>query len=257
MTPAGFTEEEILREALLAPRTALLPQPDTRILEQDGLWRVITPSLSQGGLNEVCGTRLEGADADRVIDETLADYARHGIRFRWTLTPWDRPLDLAERLARRGLTRDEACVMYRVLADAPLAAPAGVEPVDAANLDDYSRVFAEGFGVDPGPLAPMHRRTLLDEGRGRYLGFLASHQGVPGGAAAVLLLPRSAYLVGSAVSPGLRGKGLYRLLVHARERAAQQAGRRLVTTLARAETSAPILERLGYATAARVGIFRR
>jgi GNAT superfamily N-acetyltransferase len=255
--PLPFTQDELLREVLIAPREAILPQPDTRILSEDGLWRVITPSLPQGGLNEVCGTRLSEAEADRVIDQTVADYARHGIRFRWTLTPWDSPGDLAERLARRGLTREEACAMYRVLPDGPLATPAGVARVDAANLGDYSRVFAEGFGVDPGPLEPMHRRTLLGEGRGRYLGFLASHQGVPGGGAAVLLLPRSAYLVGSAVSPALRGKGLYKALVQARERAAQEAGLRLVTSLARADSSAPILERLGYATAARVAIFRR
>lgn len=252
-----FTADEILHEALIAPRQAILPQPDTRILEEGGLWRVITPSLPQGGLNEVCGTRLSDAEADRVIDDTLADYARHGIRFRWTVTPWDQPADLPERLARRGLTREEALVMYRVLPEAPLPEAAGVARVEATNLGDYTRVFAEGFGVDPVPLEPLHRRTLLDEGSAHFTGFLASHQGVPGGGAAVLLLPRSAYLIGAAVSPGLRGRGLYKALVQARERAAQEAGKRLVTTLARADTSAPILERLGYATAARIPIFRR
>lgn len=253
---AGFSFEDILHEALVAPRGALVPLPDTQIIERPGWWQMITPSLTRGGMNEVACTELPEESADAVIDETLATYARQGLRFRWTVRPGARPADLAERLARRGLERSEALVMARSTAGAPAEYDefVTVEEVGPANVDDFTRVMAEGWGAEPGPLDALHRRLLADPaGRNRL--FLARHRGAAAATASYMASERSAYLVGAVALPAHRGRGLYRALVHARLRHAEARGLALATSVARAETSAPILARLGFETVCSVPSF--
>src|SRR6218665_1780074 len=102
-TSALETGSERLREVLETPRRAFLPLPDTQVIERPGWLQLITPSLRQGGLNEVTFSALDEKEADAVIDETLEGYRRLGLRFRGGGGPDSRPADLAERLARRGL----------------------------------------------------------------------------------------------------------------------------------------------------------
>src|ERR1700690_3912887 len=98
---SGFTDEEILHEVLVAPRGALVPLADTRIIERPGWWQIATPSLTRGGMNEVDCSELPGASADAIIDETIETYRQLGVRFRWTIGPGTKPDELADRLARR------------------------------------------------------------------------------------------------------------------------------------------------------------
>jgi GNAT superfamily N-acetyltransferase len=58
-------------------------------------------------------------------------------------------------------------------------------------------------------------------------------------------------LLGGVVLPRFRGRGLYRALVRARLSDARTHGIALATSHAREATSAPILERLGFATICR------
>lgn len=60
--------------------------------------------------------------------------------------------------------------------------------------------------------------------------------------------PRSIYMMGGVVLPAFRGRGLYRALVDARLALARQRGIELATSLAKSDTSAPILERMGFET---------
>ena len=68
---------------------------------------------------------------------------------------------------------------------------------------------------------------------------------------------RSAYLVGGVVLPAFRGRGVYRALIAARLRHARAAGVAVVTTQARAATSAPILARLGFVALVECESFSR
>ena len=79
--------------------------------------------------------------------------------------------------------------------------------------------------------------------------------GEPAATAGAVLFDRSIYLVGGVVLDGFRGRGLYRALVAARMRYARERGVMLATSHARAETSAPILERLGFETLCRYDNF--
>lgn len=275
----GWTTAALLDEALVAPRRAIVPMDDTQIDERLGWYRILTPSLRHGGLNEVAECVIAESGADRVIDDTLALYRAHGVRFRWTVAPGSAPADLRERLLRRGLTETRSRAMWRstasrassvgeahasspLLATAATTASTGlvgrtvieVSRVDLTTLPTFTRVLSEGWSMDPAPIATLHERCLGHRD-GRWHFFLASIDGVPAGAAGYAALERSAYLVGGVVLPGVRGRGLYRALVDARMDHARARGLGIATSVARELTSAPALERLGFETIALFSSF--
>lgn len=256
--PHGWTDSELLREVIDVPRRAFVPLPDTQIIERPGWLQLVTPSLRQGGLNEVSLAVLDEAEADAVSDETIDLYRRLGLWFRWTVGPDSRPVDLAERLARRGLRQSEVHGMLRETAPAPAgdAEDVTVEEVNEGTVAEFTRTMAEGWHMDPGPLEAYNRSILAQPG-GRHRLFLARHRGVPAGTASLAAFERSTYLVGAVVLPAMRGRGLYRALVTARLHYAAERGVPFAVSLARASSSAPILERLGFKTLCRFQSFSK
>ncbi len=254
-----WPDAAILEEVFVTPRSATLPVPDLRRIERPGFCQIITPSFQTGGLNEVAFSALADDEADAVIDATIAEYRALGIQFRWAVPPGSAPADLGARLVRRGLVESWGRGMAR--ATAPLEAPGDPalaaridEATDAAGAAVFTRVMAEGWGVDPGPLHRAHERLLeLPDRRHRL--FVAYAGAEPAGAAGYVAFPRSAYLLGAVVLPAFRGRGLYRALAGARLADAHARGIELATCHAREATSAPILERLGFATIARFAIY--
>lgn len=253
---AGFSKEDIVYQALVAPRAGLVGRSDTQIIERPGWWQIVTPSFTQGGMNEVGCDELPAESCDELIDQTIESYKRLGLLFRWMLGPRTRPVDLAERLARHGLHRSEsvamACATASVVAEAPPAIR--VSAVDLANVDDFTEVMAQGWQTSAAPLDELHRR-MVDDPSGRHQLFVARHGERLGAAASYVALERSAYLIGAVTLPSCRGLGLYRALVHARLRHARERGLQLATTIARPETSAPILAQLGFTTVCSVPVF--
>ena len=252
---AGWSNEELVHEALIAPRGAYVALPDTRVITRPGWFQLITPSLRRGGLNEVGHAVLAPDEADAVIDATIAEYARLGLLFRWSVPPDSAPEDLAERLAARGLDRGE-CVVMAGLTDRAATPRAGVtvELVGADTVDEFNGAMARGWDMDPAPLAVLSHKLIAEPERGQFL-FLARHQGEPAGTATYASVGRSAYLMGAVVLPQYRGLGLYRALIEARLSHAASRGLTLATSQARAETSAPILAHLGFVTVCRFPVF--
>ncbi len=261
-------EDVIFDEVVVAPRRAFAPLPDLRLIERPGWLQIVTPSFKQGGFNEVAFSALDASNADAIIDATIAEYRGLGIKFRWCVGPGSAPEDLAERLARRGLIASWTRGMARSTAEVPPAgapaahvaevdagAPAAhVAEVDAGALDAFTRLMAEGWGVDPGPLARAHDAMFAQAGRRERL-FVATLGGEPAAAASYVAFPRSAYLLGAVVLPRFRRRGLYRALVEARLADARARGIALATSRAREETSAPLLERMGFRTVCRFPVF--
>jgi GNAT superfamily N-acetyltransferase len=250
------TGNERLREVTEAPRRAFLPLPDTQVIERPGWLQLVTPSLRQGGLNEVAFSALEEEEADAVIDETLALYRRLGVRFRWTVGPGSRPADLAERLARRGLRQSEVLGMIRETSGIPAdtGGDLTVEEVGAGTVEEFSRTMAEGWEMEVGQVEGYNRTVVARAEQGHRL-FLARYQGAPAGTAGLVTFERSVYLLGGVVLPAFRGRGVYRALVTARLRYAAERHRPYATSHARASTSAPLLERLGFETLCRFPLF--
>lgn len=251
-----WSAEAILEEVLVPPRSAALPLPEVRRIERPGWTQIITPTFRNGGMNEVSFSALSDEEADAVIDATIAEYRALGLQFRWNVPPGSAPADLGARLVARGLSESWGRGMARATEVGPDAAGAldpaiTVEEItDAGGVEIFTRVMAEGWRVDPDPLRRANM-LLLDEPVRRHRLYLARLDGEPAGTASYVVFPRSAYLLGAVVLPAHRGRGLYRALALARLADARARGLELATCHAREATSAPILEKLGFATVCR------
>lgn len=238
---------DIQYEALVAPRNAIIPNPDSRIIEGPGWWQIITPSLPHGGMNEVCCDEVLEGDCDDLIARTVAQYQEQDLRFRWTIGPVTKPADLGERLLRHGLIQSNASVMACSIDNLTVAPNPriAVRRVDLTLVDEFTLAMARGWEMPEEPLDAFHRHILADS-RGRHHLFLATWDGEPAGASAYIALDRSAYLMGGVVIKEFRGRGIYTQLVGARAAHAKALGLPIVTTVANAETSAPVLRRIGF-----------
>lgn len=255
---AGLSRQELLDEALARSRDSFVPFPGLELRRRAGWVQLVTPLFASGGFNEVALAQLEADEADAIIDATIAEYDALGIRFRWTVGPDSRPADLGARLARRGLVGERGVLMAAAVAEVPVEVGPGltVERVEAAQVDRFAAVSAQGWGSDPEPLRVYHRALLADPST-RSHSFLASVDGAPAGVASYVAHPRSAYFIGGVVLPAFRGRGVYRALLAARLRHAAARGIPVVLTHARASTSAPILARLGFHALAELESYRR
>ena len=259
----GGSEDVLLREIVEGPRRALVQLPDMRRVERPGWFQLVTPSFRQGGFNEVVCSELPEHEADAIIEATVGQYRRLGVKFRWLAAARTHPVDLGARLERAGLIRSTSCAMSLETPrpevpfsaeDAPAPRDVAIEEVDGSSLELYTRVMATGWNVEEGPLDKAHRRMMQANDRAQRF-FLARYRGRPAAVGAYLDLGQSAYLLGAVVLPDFRRHGLYRAMVAARLRDARARGLRLATSLARAETSAPILARMGFRTVERLSTY--
>jgi len=257
-----YSDAELLAEVLERPRRAFVPFDDLREVVRPGWRQCITPSFFRGGFNSVDLAVMTDADADAAIDATIAEYDALGIRFRWNVGPDSRPLDLAARLERRGLQSRRALLLAAAIADLDLEAPPGVtvETVEDHNLTAFAGVVAGGWDVAQEPLIAYEHAVQRHHAAPRdtlHRSFLATIDGEPAGAANGICFPRSLYLMGAVVLPQHRGRGVYRSLIAARLALARARGVRLATCQALADTSAPILTRMGFVTIAEEQSFAR
>jgi len=236
-----LTEAEILEEVLVPPRRTYLRVPDLQLVDRPGWLQISTPSLRDGGMNEVVHAELTAGEADAVIARTIAHYRALGVKWRWRVTPGSTPADLGDRLARHGLVRREVAGMAR--ATEVMEVTTAVEQVDAATLAELTGVMARGWAMDPTPLHVLNEVALRDP---RMTHYLARIDGVPVGTASAVWFARSVYLMGAVVLESHRGRGAYRALAAARITEAATRGIELATSHARPETSAPILARMGF-----------
>lgn len=241
-----LTAAEIRHEVLVIPRRAWLAVPDLRVIERPGWVQIVTPSFTRGGNNEVAHAELADDEADAVIDQTIAEYRALGVRWRWRVGPGSRPADLAQRLERRGFLPHAVAALARDTGGLPGVPGIEVERVDARTAGAYTETFARGWDIDPAPLADanLHAVTSPDS---RHRLYLARIDGEPVGVGSAAWFERSIFLQSGVVIPSHQHRGVYRALVAARLADAATAGIPLATTNARPETSAPILERLGFA----------
>jgi GNAT superfamily N-acetyltransferase len=253
---AAWSRATLLRALFEAPRVGFEPLPDSVVVEREGWWQLTTPSFRDGGFNEVALSALGEDEADAVIDETLAHYAELGLSFRWTVGPESAPADLGARLSARGLVAQQVSGMTAALSSLVLAAPppsVRVEPVSLASEPVFTRVMAEGWQVDEGPLASYHRLVLTTPGSRTRL-FLASVGGKPAGTASYVALDEVAFLIGAVVLPRFRGRGVYQALVRARLHDAATRAIPLAASHAGAMSS-PILARLGFTTVCKFAMY--
>lgn len=251
-----------IEETFLAPIGCAVMARDTRIVERDGWYQIITPSSGSVSGNEVVLSRVAARDADDVVRATIATYAAAGVPFRWSVGPLTEPADFGATLEAHGFRPSDGRGMATTPQDWTGAAPRAditVERITPDTLDDFLAASDTGWERavpvrDPAARRDDHVRALAT---GRFHMFVARRDGVLAGSAGFVTKERCAFLVAGAVLAAHRGAGVYRALLDERLRRIADLGLPLATTHARESTSAPILERLGFETVYRSRMYYR
>jgi hypothetical protein len=244
-------------------------EPGVEVIVTPRYQVTLQPDFPIAGPNSVTWIRCPAEEADDVIGEVRGIVAPRHLPVMWILDPGTEPPDFAERLASRGVQPDphgaEAKVMVLPI-DATVDAPPvdGLEIVDAladiATFRQADSAAAEAFqavsvGGDPQRVAAQERRRLNLRAAGHQRRLLATVKGEPAGAAGLTLFPPAGAIInGGSVRPKFRGHGVYRGLVVARLKIARKAGAAGLMVWG-GPMSAPILERLGFATVGRRRFF--
>jgi len=235
-----------LLELAEAPSAFVVP-PHPAVVVGDGYY--VMPR--RPGLATVQRVRVA---ADRV--EAVRHHAREiargwsAERIEWALCALTEPADLASRL---GLEHSET-----LAALALTSAPAGgdsFEVREVRTLEDYiqaQRVDARANGWPEG--ADEEYARFWEVARDRFIAWVAFDRGRPVGMARCATAEQALMMVGGAVLPEERGRGIYRALVAARWATAVERGVPALVTAAN-EQSAPILRRLGFAELGEIAVY--
>ncbi|HEY6276312.1 MAG TPA: GNAT family N-acetyltransferase [Streptosporangiaceae bacterium] len=237
-------------------RRSVRPDGSGALIEADGLV-VRWAGVDARGWSGIAWSGLGEADADTVIAEQVTYFAARGEKFEWKLYDYDRPPDLAKRLAAAGLVAEgeESLMVAEVPAvPADVALPPGVRllPVtDETGVGLLIEVHERVFGTDHSRL----RRSLLAQLRDHpevTAMVVAMAGNGPVSSARIEFLPGTSFasLWGGGTLPNWRGQGIYRALVAYRAQLAAARGYRYLYVDASPD-SQPILARLGFSRLAR------
>lgn len=192
-------------------------------------------------------------DVDALVEEVRARVPAEKSLI-WWMGPSCEPADLPERLKALGFVAPEdgsellhALAMQRE----PPAGPAEVDVRTVSSYDDF--VMGITVGWDAFALSEERRERerphlpamyeTLDAAPRLFVAYL---DGQPAGVGRSVYSDRGVFLIGGAVLPDARGRGVYRALVRARWNDAVARGTPGMVTEARPDTSYPILKRLGF-----------
>lgn len=239
--------QELIDEVMVKPRSAFVVFPGVTCIDRPDWHQITTPALKDGGLNGVTFAVMSESDADRLIDETIAAYEEQGLRFRWTVGPHSRPLDLGSRLEKRGLKAVGVAGMAGSFAGEVGQPGIDVEVVGPDTLDEFNDLMMRGWDLRSTVLCDYNAHVLRESGRQNPF-FIARLAGEGVGVASYYRFDSSIYLVGAVVLPKFRKRGVYRSLVRARQAHAHNSGVSLATCHAMVESSAPVLAKLGFQT---------
>jgi GNAT superfamily N-acetyltransferase len=197
-------------------------------------------------------TRLDERNADEAIEAQIAYFEEIGTSFEWKLYDYDTPLDLKQRLTRRGfeIGEDEA-ILFLDLGSLPerlrLPVQADVRRLEPGQpLDDILVIENEVWGTDHSSLVQRLKRT--QDKHAELISVYAAYVGSePAAAGWIEFYPGKpvAGLWGGSTRAAFRRRGLYTALLSARAEEAMRRGVRYLTVDA-SPMSRPILERLGF-----------
>ncbi len=241
-----------LNITIRGPMGAVLLRPDSEVIERPDWYQITTPSCAHTFLNEVSYSKISPGDADRVIQEVIEHYRRLKVPFKWCVGPWTEPPEFGEKLSALGFAHWDVRGMIAPSRVWPIEIPASikVEPVTAENLTEFVWTYLKGWEFSESERKLTHQSIAdaIADGRQRRHFFLARINGTPAGTASFFRKREAAYLMGGNILPEFRKQGLYSALVAQRLEAVRYIGLNYAVTHARAHTSAPILERLGFET---------
>jgi GNAT superfamily N-acetyltransferase len=241
----------------LAEDTAvhLLPRDSFDRIDRDGYFFEAGPLRSSV-------QRIRLGDVEAEVEWTRSECRRRGLEtVEWWVGWHAEPSDLGERLLSQGLVPDDPPSLTGLTCrNEPAAGPADVEVRLIETIDDQLAALEVDWEVWNVPAAERVRRREIERGRfdalravsqhyaafadGRLVGFGRGEDLEGGGTA----------LMGGAVLPEARGRGVYRALVRARWDHAVEQGTPLLVVQA-GPMSEPILTSLGFESHGEIRLF--
>jgi len=238
--------------AQLAESTAvhLLPQPGYERVVRDEFTYIAGPNNAWV---------LDPVAAD--VDWTRAETRRRGLKLIEWWIGWSAPAGLADELLERGLEpANDPVLTGMTCATEPPGAP-GVDVRPLEKLEEYLAAVAVDWDVWEVPAEERERRLRTETARfeanqvaGTVHEWAAYDGGAPVGFGRAIDMADGAALMGGAVLPSARGRGIYRALVHARWEYAAGRGTPLLVVQA-GRMSAPILAGLGFESHGEIRLY--
>ena len=186
---------------------------------------------------------------------------RRGISLVEWWVGWSAPASLADDLTGLGLVPDDEPVLTGMTCatEPPAAAHADVRPLE--TLEQYLGAITVDWEVWPLTEEERSKRraTEVDRFDAEHAAGTAHHwaaydNGRPVGFGRGIDMEEGVALMGGAVLPEARGRGIYRALVHARWVHAAERGTPLLVVQA-GPMSAPILDGLGFERHGEIRLF--
>jgi len=235
--------------------------PSSRRFTTDQFDLIVTPGSYS--MTTIYGFLVEDPEkVDSALDEaeSLAR-SNNATGARFQILPTARPLDLGERLVRRGYSPlDEVEVLVYDLRDGAGRAripefrlPTGISAREVMNEAEYRAFVGLNAPIWDSPEPPSEtrrgleadfRKRVADTGHsGRYVVWRES---TPIGHGGLEVVGQVARFWGSGILPAYRNLGAYGALVRARCEEAVRQGADIALMTARIGTSGPILKRHGF-----------
>jgi GNAT superfamily N-acetyltransferase len=231
----------------------VLPRPGFETIRRDDFF-------FEAGRHRASMQRLRLDDVEATVAWARDECARRGItRCEWWVGWSATPADLADRLIELGFVPDdeEATLTGMSIDHEPPAAP----HVDVRRIETIEQQLAAlevDWEVWNLPEAERVSRRAYAHERFEPTGtdhhFAAYEDDEPVGFGRAIDMDRGVALMGGAVLPSARGRGVYRALVHARWEHAVARGAPLLVVQA-GRMSAPVLTGLGFRSHGTIRLF--
>jgi GNAT superfamily N-acetyltransferase len=161
-----------------------------------------------------------------VLPELGRWYRGHGVSLRVEVTPGQADPVLFDALAREGLR--QSGFYGGLYAPAVLTEPVSGVVVEAAEPDEFARVYVAGFGFPERRRVTMARSMTVMAGEPGCLFFRARVGSATDGVGMLFLANGTGYLATAATLPDSRGRGVQTALIRHRIGVAARVGADLI-----------------------------
>lgn len=180
--------------------------------------QVTTPSAPVAHLNGVFKCSLSVQEASERISETIEHYKNLKLPFRFKISPSSRPENISSILLQHNLEKKET--LYGLYADPnnltfPKNPEVEIKLLNLSTLEDWLIVQTSAWGVPAQGIEYLRKQmeNTLKVNVQDNLDFIAYYNQKPVASAALRIYDGFALLVGGAVTPAERKKGIYRSLL--------------------------------------------
>jgi len=199
--------------------------------------------------NRIEKTNLTLETADQRISEIKSVFTSSNTPFTWSINPDDKPDDLAARLEKAGLKREETRSMAIEIKDLKMPkCPEGFtveEPDGIKEVDAWARLMLDAYGMGSGYIDTFVKMVHSQSRRGDYFYYTGLLDGLPVATAMTFLSDGVVGVYCVATDPSVRGKGIGSYITAIPLLDAKEKGYE-VSILHATRMGYPVYERLGY-----------